>query len=123
MLLSPQHAGFGDQQEMLMIISLKIVDHTCLKDLTMLIFKADSRQGIFDSGCSKHMTGNKSFFTDYQELEDGFVAFGGSPKGGKDYAQNVKKSVKNWAISTQDWKSTAKAGSTGIFHKQSSQEA
>ncbi|GKA87938.1 putative ribonuclease H-like domain-containing protein [Tanacetum coccineum] len=31
----------------------------------------------------KHMTGNKSFLTDYQEIDGGFVAFGGSPKGGK----------------------------------------
>ncbi|GJV71890.1 hypothetical protein Tco_1491885 [Tanacetum coccineum] len=40
-------------------------------------------QGIFDSGCSRHMTGNKSFLTNYQEINGGFVAFGGSPKGGK----------------------------------------
>ncbi|GJU98731.1 ribonuclease H-like domain-containing protein [Tanacetum coccineum] len=40
-------------------------------------------QGNFNSGCSRHMTGNKSFFTDYQEIDGGFVAFGGSPKGGK----------------------------------------
>ncbi|GJV67571.1 retrovirus-related pol polyprotein from transposon TNT 1-94 [Tanacetum coccineum] len=40
-------------------------------------------QGIFDSGCSRHMTGNKSFLTDYQEVDGGFVAFEGSPKGGK----------------------------------------
>nr|GEV13469.1 reverse transcriptase domain-containing protein [Tanacetum cinerariifolium] len=40
-------------------------------------------QGIFDSGCSRHMTGNKSFLTKYQEIDGGFVAFGGSPKGGK----------------------------------------
>ncbi|GKB05320.1 putative ribonuclease H-like domain-containing protein, partial [Tanacetum coccineum] len=38
-------------------------------------------QGIFNSGCSRHMTGNKSFLTDYQEIDGGFVAFGGSPKG------------------------------------------
>ncbi|GKA36705.1 putative ribonuclease H-like domain-containing protein [Tanacetum coccineum] len=56
------------------------VDHTYLKDLTMLIYKD---QGIFDSGCSRHMTGNMSFITDYQEIDGGFVAFGGSPKGGK----------------------------------------
>nr|GEU80848.1 retrovirus-related Pol polyprotein from transposon TNT 1-94 [Tanacetum cinerariifolium] len=30
----------------------------------------------------KHMTRNKSFLTDYQDLDGGFVAFGGSPKGG-----------------------------------------
>nr|GEW61139.1 putative ribonuclease H-like domain-containing protein [Tanacetum cinerariifolium] len=45
MLLSPQHAGFGEQQEMLFIISPNTVDHTCLKDLTMLIFK-DVTSGI-----------------------------------------------------------------------------
>ncbi|GJT47178.1 hypothetical protein Tco_0955893 [Tanacetum coccineum] len=38
-------------------------------------------QGIFDSGCSRHMTGNKSYLTDYQEVDGGFVAFAGSPKG------------------------------------------
>ncbi|GKB21067.1 hypothetical protein Tco_0854990 [Tanacetum coccineum] len=37
-------------------------------------------QRIFDSGCSRHMTGNKSFLTDYQEVDGGFVAFAGSPK-------------------------------------------
>nr|GEW19821.1 putative ribonuclease H-like domain-containing protein [Tanacetum cinerariifolium] len=40
-------------------------------------------QGIFDSGCSRHMTSNKSFLTEYQEIDGGFVTFGGSPKGGK----------------------------------------
>nr|GFB28019.1 hypothetical protein [Tanacetum cinerariifolium] len=40
-------------------------------------------QGIFDSRCSMHMTNNKSFLTEYQEIDGGFVAFGGSPKGGK----------------------------------------
>nr|GEV75858.1 hypothetical protein [Tanacetum cinerariifolium] len=39
-------------------------------------------QGIFNSGCSRHMMGNKSFLTDYQEIDGGFVAFGGSPKRG-----------------------------------------
>ncbi|GKE84031.1 retrovirus-related pol polyprotein from transposon TNT 1-94 [Tanacetum coccineum] len=36
-----------------------------------------------------HMTGNKSFLTKYQEIDGGFVAFGGSPKGGK-INRNVK---------------------------------
>ncbi|GJW35776.1 ribonuclease H-like domain-containing protein [Tanacetum coccineum] len=39
--------------------------------------------GIFDSGCSKHMTGNKSYLTDYQDYDGGFVAFAGSSKGGR----------------------------------------
>ncbi|GKA66428.1 ribonuclease H-like domain-containing protein [Tanacetum coccineum] len=35
------------------------------------------------NGCSKHMTGNKSFLTDYQKVDGGFLAFTGSPKRGK----------------------------------------
>nr|GFA08402.1 retrovirus-related Pol polyprotein from transposon TNT 1-94 [Tanacetum cinerariifolium] len=39
-------------------------------------------KGMFDSGCSRHMTGNKALLTDYQDIDGGFVAFGGSTKGG-----------------------------------------
>nr|GEY42927.1 retrovirus-related Pol polyprotein from transposon TNT 1-94 [Tanacetum cinerariifolium] len=39
--------------------------------------------GIFNSRCSQHMIGNKSFLSDYQEYDGGFVAFAGSFKGGK----------------------------------------
>ncbi|GJZ27941.1 hypothetical protein Tco_0572588 [Tanacetum coccineum] len=34
-------------------------------------------KGIIDSGCSRHMTGNKSFLSDYVKIDGGFVAFGG----------------------------------------------
>nr|GEY17571.1 ribonuclease H-like domain-containing protein [Tanacetum cinerariifolium] len=44
-----------------------------------------SDQGIFDSGCTRHMIGKRSFLTDYQEFDGRFVAFGGSPKGGQSY--------------------------------------
>ncbi|GKD00913.1 putative ribonuclease H-like domain-containing protein, partial [Tanacetum coccineum] len=37
-------------------------------------------QGFFDSGCSRHISGNKSYLTDYQDIDGGFVAFAGSPK-------------------------------------------
>nr|GEU34332.1 ribonuclease H-like domain-containing protein [Tanacetum cinerariifolium] len=36
----------------------------------------------FDSGCSIHIIGNKSYLIDYQEIDGGFVAFGGNAKGG-----------------------------------------
>ncbi|GJZ41068.1 hypothetical protein Tco_0587954 [Tanacetum coccineum] len=39
-------------------------------------------KGMFDSGCSRHMTGNKALLTDYQDIDGGFVAFGGSTRGG-----------------------------------------
>ncbi|GKB05783.1 hypothetical protein Tco_0833978 [Tanacetum coccineum] len=43
---SPLACGFGDQKKMLLTISPKTVDHTCLKDLTMLIYMADSSQQL-----------------------------------------------------------------------------
>ncbi|GKA38889.1 hypothetical protein Tco_0731440 [Tanacetum coccineum] len=40
-------------------------------------------KGVIDSGCSRHMTGNISYLTDYKEIDRGFVTFGGNSKGGK----------------------------------------
>ncbi|GKC37476.1 hypothetical protein Tco_1049860, partial [Tanacetum coccineum] len=40
-------------------------------------------QGVIDSGCSRHMTRNMSYLTDYEEIDGGYVAFGGNPKGEK----------------------------------------
>nr|GEX95679.1 copia protein [Tanacetum cinerariifolium] len=40
-------------------------------------------KGVIDSGCSRHMTGNMSYLSDFQELNGGYVAFGGNPIGGK----------------------------------------
>ncbi|GJW41667.1 putative ribonuclease H-like domain-containing protein [Tanacetum coccineum] len=40
-------------------------------------------QGVIDSGCSRHMTLNMSYLTYYEEIDGGYVAFGGNPKGGK----------------------------------------
>ncbi|GJW08907.1 hypothetical protein Tco_1571330 [Tanacetum coccineum] len=37
---------------------------------------------VVDSGCSSHMTGNKAYLSDYEDLNGGFVAFGSDPKGG-----------------------------------------
>ncbi|GKF65037.1 hypothetical protein Tco_0188485, partial [Tanacetum coccineum] len=33
-------------------------------------------KGVIDSGCSRHMTRNRSYLTDYKEIDGGFVAFG-----------------------------------------------
>ncbi|GKB47720.1 putative ribonuclease H-like domain-containing protein, partial [Tanacetum coccineum] len=40
-------------------------------------------KGVIDSGCSRHMTRNMSYLTDFEEIDGGYVAFGGNPKGGK----------------------------------------
>nr|GEZ33746.1 ribonuclease H-like domain-containing protein [Tanacetum cinerariifolium] len=39
---------------------------------------APKDKGIINSGCSRHMTGNKAHLDDYQEFKGGSVAFGGS---------------------------------------------
>nr|GFA45806.1 ribonuclease H-like domain-containing protein [Tanacetum cinerariifolium] len=36
-------------------------------------------KGIIDSGCSRHMTGNTSYHSDFKEINGG--SFGGNPKG------------------------------------------
>ncbi|GJT37477.1 putative ribonuclease H-like domain-containing protein [Tanacetum coccineum] len=40
-------------------------------------------KGVIDSGCFRHMSGNKSHLSDYKEIDGGFVTFGGDPKGGR----------------------------------------
>nr|GEV42498.1 putative ribonuclease H-like domain-containing protein [Tanacetum cinerariifolium] len=40
-------------------------------------------KGVIDSGCSRHITGNMFYLSDFEELNGGYVAFGGNPKGGK----------------------------------------
>nr|GEY88580.1 ribonuclease H-like domain-containing protein [Tanacetum cinerariifolium] len=39
-------------------------------------------KGVIDSGCSRHMTGNISYLFNFEEINGGYVAFGGNPKGG-----------------------------------------
>nr|GEY92069.1 retrovirus-related Pol polyprotein from transposon TNT 1-94 [Tanacetum cinerariifolium] len=45
--------------------------------------KPKTEKRVIDSGCSRHMTGNMSYLSGYEEIDGGYVAFGGDPKGGK----------------------------------------
>ncbi|GJT04529.1 putative ribonuclease H-like domain-containing protein [Tanacetum coccineum] len=40
-------------------------------------------QGYVDSGCSRHVTSNLSYFLDFKEFDEGYVTFGGGAKGGR----------------------------------------
>ncbi|GJS23466.1 ribonuclease H-like domain-containing protein [Tanacetum coccineum] len=40
--------------------------------------RAQKNKGIVDSGCSRHMTGNKAYLAEFQDFNGGPVAFGGS---------------------------------------------
>nr|GEV40837.1 hypothetical protein [Tanacetum cinerariifolium] len=69
LLLRPQQVVIRDTKEMLGTKSPTTMDdpHRDLKD-----------KGIFDSGCFRHMTGNKAHLANYQEFKGGSIAFGGS---------------------------------------------
>nr|GEW01096.1 ribonuclease H-like domain-containing protein [Tanacetum cinerariifolium] len=51
-------------------------------------------KGVIDSGCSRHMTGNMSYRSNFEELNDGYVAFCGNPKGGKIYGKGKIRTCK-----------------------------
>ncbi|GJT19614.1 putative ribonuclease H-like domain-containing protein [Tanacetum coccineum] len=72
LLLSPQQIVIRDQK-----------DSTGSKYPNTMDYphKALQNKGIVDSGCSRHMTGNKAYLAEYQDFNGGPVAFGGS-KGG-----------------------------------------
>nr|GEW84149.1 ribonuclease H-like domain-containing protein [Tanacetum cinerariifolium] len=40
-------------------------------------------KGVIDNGCLRHMTGNMSYLSDFEEINGGYVAFGENPNGGK----------------------------------------
>nr|GEY36984.1 hypothetical protein [Tanacetum cinerariifolium] len=40
-------------------------------------------KGVIDIRCSRHMIGNMSYLSNFEELNGGYVAFGSNPKGGK----------------------------------------
>nr|GEW25309.1 ribonuclease H-like domain-containing protein [Tanacetum cinerariifolium] len=63
----------------------KVLDHVSrLTSASMTLKKFDYTDALGRSnGCSRHMTGNISFLSDFEEINGGYVAFGGNPKGGK----------------------------------------
>ncbi|GJZ87442.1 hypothetical protein Tco_0659052 [Tanacetum coccineum] len=59
----------------------KVLDHVSRNNGASISFK---RFDYVDAqGRSKHMTGNRSYLIDYEEIDRGFVAFGGNSKRGK----------------------------------------
>nr|GEU61746.1 uncharacterized mitochondrial protein AtMg00810-like [Tanacetum cinerariifolium] len=51
-------------------------------------------KGVIDSGCSRHMTGNMSYLSDFKELNGGYISFRGNPKG--ENKPNVVGSGPTW---------------------------
>ncbi|GJR34602.1 putative ribonuclease H-like domain-containing protein [Tanacetum coccineum] len=69
----------------------KVIDHvskhnsasTILKRFDYIDAQDLEEKRVIDNGCSRHMTRNMSYLTDFEETDGGYVAFGGNPKGGK----------------------------------------
>ncbi|GJY34987.1 ribonuclease H-like domain-containing protein [Tanacetum coccineum] len=51
-------------------------------------------QGYVDSGCSRHMTGNMSYLSDFKEFDGGYVTFGGGARGGRITGKGTLKTGK-----------------------------
>ncbi|GJY85282.1 putative ribonuclease H-like domain-containing protein [Tanacetum coccineum] len=90
-------------------------------------------RGIFDSGCSRHMIGNKSYLTDFEDIDGGFVAFGGNSRGGKISGKDFKLADENHVLlkvprrdnmySVDLKKIIPKRGLTCLYAKATSDEA
>ena len=61
---------------------IKKLDIFCHVAYTFTFMKAVTIDDwYFDSGCSRHMTREKSYLCDYQNMPDGYVFFGDGKKG------------------------------------------
>nr|GEW26639.1 hypothetical protein [Tanacetum cinerariifolium] len=78
---SPQNSNFHNKVTTVKATQVNVVQgvkgnwgnpHYALKD-----------KGVIDSGCSRHMIGNISYLSNFEEINGGYVAIGGNPKGGK----------------------------------------
>ncbi|GJT70548.1 putative ribonuclease H-like domain-containing protein [Tanacetum coccineum] len=67
LLFSPQQVVIGDHK-----------DITGTKSPNTIVDQSFTKKGIVDSGCPRHMTGNKAYLAEYQDFNGGLVAFGGS---------------------------------------------
>ncbi|GJU87317.1 hypothetical protein Tco_1294863 [Tanacetum coccineum] len=76
-------------------------------------------QGVIDSGCSRHMTGNMSYHTDYEEIDGGYVMLPleVTPKEGKSQAE------KNNMHSVDLKNIVPKGGLSCLFAKATSDES
>ncbi|GJV19851.1 hypothetical protein Tco_1368871 [Tanacetum coccineum] len=64
------------------------------------------RQGVIDSGCSRHMTGNMSYLTDYEEIMEDMCVFflEETPKEGKSQENVPLKRYKKETKPVKDYK-------------------
>ncbi|GJX49365.1 putative ribonuclease H-like domain-containing protein [Tanacetum coccineum] len=107
--------GLGPQKKLIFLSNVQGNPQMDLQD-----------QGVIDSGCSRHMTGNMSYLTYYEEIDGGYVAFRGNPKGGKiiGKSQVLLRVPRNNNMYSVDLKNIVpKGGLTCLFAKATSDES
>ncbi|GJW47135.1 putative ribonuclease H-like domain-containing protein, partial [Tanacetum coccineum] len=72
------------------------------------------------SGCSRQMTGNMSYLTNFEEIDGGYVAFGGNLKGGK-ITSIVPRKNNMYSVDLKNI--VPKGGLTYLFAKATSDES
>ncbi|GJW15079.1 ribonuclease H-like domain-containing protein [Tanacetum coccineum] len=75
-------------------------------------------QEVIDSGCSRHMTGDMSYLTNYEETDGGYVAFGGNPKVPRKnnmYSVDLKNIVPKECLTCLFAKATS--GESKLWHR------
>ncbi|GJZ30158.1 ribonuclease H-like domain-containing protein [Tanacetum coccineum] len=80
----------------------KVLDHVSRHNGASMNFK---RFDYVDAqGRSKHMTRNKSYLSDYEEIDGGFVDFGGDPKRGKIAGKGKISTDTDYVVLSPDFK-------------------
>ncbi|GJX33289.1 retrovirus-related pol polyprotein from transposon TNT 1-94 [Tanacetum coccineum] len=77
-------------------------------------------KGVINSRCSRHMTGNMSYLTEFEEINGGYVAFRGNPKGGE-ITGRVPRKNKMYSVDLKNI--VPKGGLTCLISKATSDES
>nr|GEU29544.1 uncharacterized mitochondrial protein AtMg00810-like [Tanacetum cinerariifolium] len=111
----------------------KVIDHVSKYNSTSITLKKFDYgnlqmdlqdKGVIDSGCSRHMTGNMSYLTDYKEIDRGYATFGGNPKGEKITSKVLLRVPRKNNMYSVDLKNIVpKEGLTCLFSKSTSDES
>ncbi|GKE67498.1 putative ribonuclease H-like domain-containing protein [Tanacetum coccineum] len=96
----------------------KVLDHVSKHNSASITLKKFDY--IDAQGRSKYMTGNMSYLIDYEDIDGGYVAFGGNPKGGKIIGKVPRK---NNMYSVDLNNIIPKGGLTCLFAKATSDES
>ncbi|GJZ45676.1 putative ribonuclease H-like domain-containing protein [Tanacetum coccineum] len=100
----------------------KFIDHVSKHNsasITLKKFDYIDAQGR-SNGCSRHMIWNMSYLTDFEEIDGGYVAFGGNPKG-EEITSRVSRKNNMYSVDLKNI--VPKGGLTRLFSKSTSDES